>query len=274
VLRFNTLSYSWHSTDPANLMLPTPRSGHRAVCVLNRYLLCIGGRAAGSRFLPQCNDGVVGGSTDVLDTLTGRWASLPCCLANPRAHFGAIAVGAIVLVCGGTSLVSFGDNMLDSTEVLNATKLPELFMDGPTPELEWTPGSQLNFRHRGFSLAGPIDGYIYGLGLGGAGDHPSRHFERLDVRNLSLSGGQKYFFNDIIDPHGAPVMNWEPWDLELPEVRNWACIVAVERRLVLFDGIRHTYYYEPGAVKWELLCVDLDMARVGTSATSFGCRAN
>lgn len=259
-----------------HLLLPTPRFGHKAVCVFARYLLCIGGKAAGSRLLPQCSDGVVGGSTDILDTVTGRWVSLPCRLASPRVNFGAAAVGSMVIVCGGMSLGSslppgWSGVGLSSTEVLDVTKLPELFMDGPVPELQWCSGPSLQFEHTDFSLAGPIDGCLFAVGGGGG----LRRVEMLDVRSIPSLERQVSVQDDPSGHDNTPTTHWELCPVDLPEVRNCASVVAVDRRLILLGGTkRNLFSYEPGAAAWEPLGVGLDTTRLGASVTSFGCRAS
>jgi len=189
VLCFNTMSHSWSDgvSDVAALpVLPTPRYGHETVCVFNRYLLCIGGKAAGGRESAKTRDAAVGGSADVLDTLTGRWKALPCTLSSPRVYFGAVVCGSTVVVAGGMALApgaNFMEGRLSSTELLDATAIPALFDGGDeaSAALAWRPGPSLQLPRYDFSLAGPLDGCIFAVGGSGA----RTIVEVLDVSDIA-----------------------------------------------------------------------------------------
>jgi len=177
VLCFDAVTFAW-DPRPVNPM-PNRRHGHEVVCALGRYLLCIGGRAVSHPHASDSgNDDVVGGSTDVLDTVTGCWAALPCALTAPRVYFGAVTLGRYVLVSGG---LTHSGRRLRCTEVLDATDLPRLFSaddeSGRALDLCWRLGPPLLFPRYDFSLAGPVGARLYAVGGSGA----RRLVEVLDV---------------------------------------------------------------------------------------------
>jgi len=312
VLRFDTLSHLWDDRGaaageqplrPAMGAMPIPRFGHEAVCVLGRYLLCIGGKAAGFRESPEGSDDVVGGSSDVLDTATGRWLPLPCRLENPRVYFGAAVVGSFVVVCGGMApggarqaQPGASEGRLSSTEILDAADLPLLFSEaGDNPRLQslsWRPGPHLQFARYDFSLAGPIDRRLFAVGGSGA----RRLVEELNVSELSSASDQRparssEVQNSLLsegwaDVHGragyasggsspsatqATSRNgWLLHPVELPASRSCGNVVAVGNRLVLAGGSeRAVFSYEPDAASWVDVGAELDTMRLGAKAVAF-----
>lgn len=290
VLRFNTVTHQWDTSmrmDP----MPTPRYGHEAVSLFNRYLLCIGGKAAGG------NDGVSGGSTDVLDTETGRWFPLPCRLECPRVYFGAVSFGSTVIVSGGMSLGVFqghgnrteglSEGRLSSTEVLDVSKLPNL----EAPELRWRRGPWLQFPRYDFSLAA-IGGSCYAIGGAGA----RQLVEVLSVTEFTKNAPQHrppglqpaLLSRGWVDIHvmagqdgvesSSAVSESGQWVLhpvELPEVRSCINAVAVDNQLVLIGGsARKVLSYRAGDPAWLPLGVDLSTMRLGAKAVAFGRTAN
>lgn len=278
--------------------MPIPRYGHEAVCVLDRYLLCIGGKAVGGRDTPQFCDEVVGASTDVLDTVTGKWAQLPCKLGCPRVYFGAVAVGSSVIVCGGMALggarQGTSEGRLDSTEILDAASLPLLFSsmeDESSPlVMSWRYGPWLQFPRYDFSLAGPISGRLFAVGGSGA----RRLVEELDVSALSSSPAllrtrdpqarEALLADGWIDVHahagypperspqteGQNASRWVLHPVELPSARSSGNAVAVGNRLILCCGSeRSVLSYEPDAAAWVGLGVELDSMRLGAKAVAF-----
>mmetsp|Transcript_21993 Transcript_21993/g.61529 ORF Transcript_21993/g.61529 Transcript_21993/m.61529 type:complete len:493 (-) Transcript_21993:46-1524(-) len=187
VLRMDALTHRWDSGAPQPEPMPTPRYGHESVCVFDRYLLCIGGKAAGcpaggSEEDAKRRDAEVGGSTDCLDVESGRWLTLPCRLASPRVYFGAAVVGNVVVVCGGAALgrsAGASEGRLASTELLDVSQL-HYFFDEATDAYSssakaevasswrWQTGPRLLFPRYDFSLAGPIDGLLFAVGGSGA----------------------------------------------------------------------------------------------------------
>lgn len=304
VLRFNTLSHRWDDAllRPAPAPMPMPRYGHEAVSVFGRYLLCIGGKAAGTRESPEGSDDVVGGSADVLDTMTGRWKPLPCRLECPRVYFGAAVVGSTVVVCGGMALggrqapLGSSEGRLSSCEILDTAELPELFSDGPTPGLCWRRGPSLQFPRYDFSLAGPIDGLLYAVGGSGA----RRLVEVLDTTNLALRPVaddhrevQRALLSEgWVDLHSrcpdvqippsileadsdadcSKPLRWQLDRVELPQARSCGMAVSVARHLVLAGGSeRSVIGYEIGSDSWVPLGAELDIMRLGAKAIAFGC---
>mmetsp|Transcript_18089 Transcript_18089/g.57426 ORF Transcript_18089/g.57426 Transcript_18089/m.57426 type:complete len:247 (+) Transcript_18089:624-1364(+) len=245
--------------------MPTPRYGHEAVCALGRYLVCIGGKAAGARESLQGSDEVIGGSADVLDVATGRWAPLPCRLENPRVYFGAAAVGRNIVVCGGMALGTPGrralEGRLSSTEILDAADLPMIFEgaagEGAPPSLRWRQGPSLQSPRLDFSLAGPINGRLYAVGGSGA----RRAVEALDVSELLAAR---------VDTSAQ----WEVHPVELPEARSCGNAVALGQRLLLVGGSqRAVLCFGPGDDSWAPLGAELDTMRLGAKAVAFGCGA-
>jgi len=260
VLAFDTLSLRW--AGPADgvpqARMPTPRYGHEAVGLLGRYLLCIGGKAAGARESPQGSDEVVGGSADVLDVVTGCWAKLPCRLEQPRVYFGATVVtdpatsATSVVVCGGAGLASGApmaqEGRLASTEILDVAGLPGLFGEEeeeergggqrqqekrrPPPPLQWRQGPPLRMPRYDFSLAGPVAGRLYAVGGSGA----RRCVEVLEVGELLLPGRVGG------EGEALSLPRWELHPVELPEARSGAATVALGPRLLLAAGSQRSVY--------------------------------
>lgn len=267
VLRFSTVSQQWDQVCSADPM-QTPRYGHEAICALGRYILCIGGNAAGVRESPQGSDEIIGGSTDVLDAVTGRWARLPCHLEHARVYFGAAVVGRFVVVAGGkalgaaSSLAATGpaDGRLGTTEFLDTTALPGIFDDRgdsvTTSSLHWRQGPALHYPRFDFSLAGPLERHLYAVGGSGA----SRIVEVLDVSELLDEA-----------PEPALTAGWQVHDVALPESRSTANAVAVGRQLVLIGGSDRTLLsFGHGATSWRKLGVELATMRLGAKAVAFG----
>eukprot|EP00747_Dinoflagellata_sp_TGD_P169384 gnl/TRDRNA2_/TRDRNA2_198250_c0_seq1.p1 gnl/TRDRNA2_/TRDRNA2_198250_c0~~gnl/TRDRNA2_/TRDRNA2_198250_c0_seq1.p1 ORF type:complete len:505 (+),score=71.24 gnl/TRDRNA2_/TRDRNA2_198250_c0_seq1:68-1516(+) len=282
VLRFDTLSHRWVDTDeiadvsaargvpPKPALLPTPRYGHEAVSVLGRYLLCIGGKAAGLNGGQREVDVSIGNSTDVLDTATGRWATLPCRLECPRVYFGAVAIENLVVVAGGMALAAGGpsgtangslEGRLSSTEVLDATDLPRLFEDdallnaGP-PQLCWHRGPSLLRPRYSFSLAGPIAGHIFAVGGRGA----PRIVETLELS--SLKAYLQHADTEAMRLHGESVLLQGPSYLEAVHDallhQGWDDLHA--RAAAATDG----------TAGWKMHPVDLPDGRSGGNAVAVG----
>eukprot|EP00933_Yihiella_yeosuensis_P071743 TRINITY_DN79987_c0_g1_i1.p1 TRINITY_DN79987_c0_g1~~TRINITY_DN79987_c0_g1_i1.p1 ORF type:complete len:476 (+),score=73.01 TRINITY_DN79987_c0_g1_i1:69-1496(+) len=290
VLLFNMLSRSWTGSRTLGAgppPMPTPRYGHESVAVQGRYLVCIGGKAAGAKS-PQVSDEIVGGSADVLDTITERWASLPCRLKNPRVYFGASVVGTYIIVAGGLALGSSevsdpeesSMHRLRSTEVLDASDLNRLFEENPSPatsssSLYWQTGPPLHSPRSHFSLAGPIEGILYAVG---GNTNSTNYFdstmESLDAGALTLACSALEAEVKLATPQTTNELSWQA----LHDVRTSpdSCTVALGRMLVKSGGnIRAVLYHRPTrddkATSWQPLGVDLDILRYGAKVVAFGC---
>ncbi|CAE8629740.1 unnamed protein product [Polarella glacialis] len=252
------------------------------VGVLGRYLVCIGGKSGRSHQSvteesPQLTDELVGGSADVLDTLTGIWAPLPCRLESPRVYFGAAVVGSSIVVCGGMALGASerGLDRLVSTEILDARELPQLFEPSLTAgglEMRWRPGPALAIPRSDLSLAGPICGNLYAVGgtiacLAGDGD---RTIEVLDAAAMLFQTADELEHS------------WERRSWVLPESCRNSSAVALNGRLVLIGGsersvlistARGTELQRPTGIEWIPTGIDLDSLRLGAKAVAFGSGA-
>lgn len=294
VLRFNTLSHRWEDGDsalPAPQPMPTPRFGHEVVAVLGRYLLCIGGKAAAARDLPEGRDELVATSADVLDVLTGRWVALPCRLAQPRVYFGAAVVTcpttqcAVVVVSGGMEMGGFlqqtsAEGRLASTELLDVSGVPGLFSgDDSCAPLAWQPGPPLLRPRYDFSLAGPAAGRLYAVGGSGA---------RQCVEVLEVSDLPRLCCEAVPAGASAELPRWEVHPVELPESRSSALTVALGDRLLFVGGSQKLVYClgptsgdaegdGAGGLgplgRWSpLRGAELDSLRLGAKVVAFGSR--